>query len=229
MHSGSTVTARDAHSRAGYSQYGSSQSHETIDDGASTVYDDDRPLRKGIEIEGSQGPAVPAWARRGGGKALAEAQARVLTLEQQLASAQAQVSALESTIGILRHRLDVEVLEDISATLERAAGARTADAARMYCQQLCATSERLEALITGDATLEPGGGAAEREVVVLRRELARDKIRLAELTFERDEYKHLMSRLGVQGMGLPMDEAERVRGQQGRGLLGSIGGLFIGT
>lgn len=221
VHSGSTVTApRDHASRSGYSQYGGNSSFDERDESG-----DERAVRRGVQIDGSQAHALPAWARVGGGKSLADAQARVLVLEQQLASAHAQVAALESTVGVLRHRLDVEVLEEIAGTLERGAAARPGDVARMYAEQLVATSERLEAIISADGPLEEGGSAAEREVVCLRRELARDKIRLAELAFERDEYKHVVSRLGVQGMAFS-HEADRRHaggGGGGRGLLGSLG------
>mmetsp|Transcript_35290 Transcript_35290/g.88017 ORF Transcript_35290/g.88017 Transcript_35290/m.88017 type:complete len:412 (+) Transcript_35290:128-1363(+) len=192
------------------------------DDDASTVYDDDRPMRKGIEVEGSLVGAVPAWARRGGGKALAEAQTRVATLEQHLSTAQAQVQSLESTIGILRHRLDVEVLEDIGTCLERGKNARVADAARMYAQQLVEVSERLEALIVEDGPSETGGADADREMIILRRELAFEKVKLAEVSNERDEYRHLMKKLGVQSAGLAGGMSAASGGNRGGSKFGSL-------
>jgi hypothetical protein len=165
------------------------------------VYEDDGLLRAGIEIGGSTGQRSrrTVFGRRGAGKA--DVEARALSLEAQLLGAQAQVRSLESTIGILRHRMDVEVLEDIGVALERGAQTKPADAARVYAAQLVATRERLEALIADNGPLEQGGSAAEREVVQLRRQLAIDRVRLAEVSQERDELRHHLGKAGTHASG----------------------------
>jgi hypothetical protein len=164
-------------------------------DGGSTIYDDDRPARQGIQIEGSSaGTGALGGFRRGHAKELAEAQGRIASLESRLASARAESQSHESTVGILRHRLDVEVLEDLGATLERARGLKPQEAAQMFKKQLIETSERLEALIIGDQA-EPGGNALERELVMLRHQLAANKLLLAEVTLENGELKQELKEL----------------------------------
>lgn len=154
----------------------------------------------GIAIDGSA--KAPAWSavKRPGGapKQLHDAHERIATLEQQLAQAHTHTQSLEATVGVLRHRLQLEVLEEMDAALERGRERKPADAAAVYEQQLRRCSERLGQLIAGDGSNEPVGSEAEREVVHLRSALASERVQLAEISLERDEYRHLVRKLGMQ-------------------------------